>query len=177
MKRFLYKDAQNRTTEANNFEPSDFIDSFNATFGLPVKTNGSGVIDPTLLPSISAAATLQITRIASETLVSGDCVYAVSSTHVGLANNTTTEERATVLGIAINNASAGQSVGVVLLGAYFNSVFSVFPLVNKPLYLDTDGGLTDVRPASPGASYLTSVAISLGANNIFIRIDRPIRLI
>jgi hypothetical protein len=172
MKRYLFKDSQNRTAEVSSFDPSDFIDSFNVTFGLPVKTNSSGVIDPSLIPSVGAAATLQVTRTASEAIAKGDCLYSVSSTHVGVATNNPTLARAIVIGLALNSASAGQSVGVILLGAIVDPIFSVFS-VNQLLYLDEDGGLTDTKPLT---GFLTPVAKALGSNTIFISIGYPTQL-
>lgn len=172
MKKFLYKDNFNRTTEANNFEPSDFIDTYSPTFGLPVKTNSSGIIDPSLIPAVGSAASLQVSRVASEDIVRGDCLYSVSSTHVGLATYNTTFARALVVGIAGNDALAGETVNVILLGVITDPIFSVFS-VNTPLYLDEDGTMADTKPAS---GFLTPVAKALGSNSILVAIAYPTQL-
>lgn len=171
MKRFLYKDNLNRTTEANNYEPSDFIAVFDGTPGKPIITGPSGFIDASLIPS-TPASSLQLSKVASENLTKGDCVYATSLTHVGLATYDSTLDRAMVLGIAGSNALSGENVIVTLLGAVTDPIFSVFSL-NRPLYLDELGAITDTKPSN---GYLTPVGKSLGSNTIFVSIGYPTKL-
>lgn len=56
MKKFLYKDSFNRTTEAGAFEVVDFIDEYSATPSLPVITGLDGLIDDSLLPPSSGSS-------------------------------------------------------------------------------------------------------------------------
>lgn len=172
MKRFLYKDIKNRTTEALNYEPTDFISSFTGEANKPILTDANGFIDSSFIPA-TPASSLQDSKIASETIVKGDCVYATSDTTVGVATYNSTQDKALVLGIAANNASAGQAVVVILMGKITASIFSVFSL-NRPLYLDEDGGITDTKPTISG--YLTPVGKSLGSNSILINIGYPTKI-
>lgn len=171
MKRFLYKDSFNRTTEANNYEPSDFISIYDGTPGKPILTNSSGLLDSSLIPSVPASL-LQISKVASENITKGDLVYSTSSTHVGVATCNSTLDRAMVLGIAASSALSGATVSVILLGAITDSIFSVFT-INRLLYLDEAGAIADAKPAS---GYLTPIGKSLGSNTIFISIGNPTKL-
>ncbi len=172
MKRFLYKDSFNRTTEANNYEPSDFISSYSPTgASKPIITGLDGLIDASLIPA-APASSLQLTRIAQEAITKGDNVYSVSNTHVGVADYNLTLAKAMVLGVAANDALAGENVLVVVLGVINDSIFNIFA-VNRPLYLDAAGGMTDEKPT---AGYLVPVGKSLGSGYIIINPGYPSRL-
>jgi len=125
--------------------------------------------------AIDIATKLQITRIATEAIMEGDCVKADSSTHVSLATNDLNVGGATVLGIAANDANIGDAVNITLFGAISNAAFSVFAL-HDPLFLDIDGGITNINPMLPGAFFRTEIGKSLGGSDIFVNIQPPIVL-
>ena len=116
------------------------------------------------------AGALKVTRVANATIVKGDALYAVSSTHVDLASANTSLGEATVFGFALNNADPSEDVEVLILGVLEDAVFSVFTL-NSPLFLDVTGGITDTKRTS---GYHVVVGKALGANQIFITIRDPL---
>lgn len=168
MRKFLYLTSDNKRSESNAFEVNDFISSYSPTPSKPIITGLDGLISPSLLPSVPASS-LQLVRTASNTIAAGDVVRAVSNTHVTPANYDTTLQDATVLGVATSNASAGQSVTVVVLGVITYPIFNIFP-VNAILFLEEDGAITDTRPLS---GYLTQVGKSLGGGSIMVTIGTP----
>src|SRR5574343_586629 len=128
MKKFIYRDNVNKHQESNAFEVNDHIYTYNVSFGKPILTRpDTGLIDSSLLPLTLPASSLQLTKIASEAILAGDCVIATSDTHVGLATYDSTKADATVFGIATKDADPGESVIVVLLGVINNSIFNIFP--------------------------------------------------
>ena len=125
--------------------------------------------------TMNSATSLQVTRTALEEIFSGECVMSSSASEVRLATNDQTVDKALVLGIAVNHALPGENVTVVIMGVINNSNYSAFTL-NSPLFLDSNGGITDVRPVLPTSKYLLQVAKSLGSNSIFIQIETPTQL-
>ena len=169
---FEFTDVDGRKREAEGFVVSDFtVTSFpNA----PVRLTSAGQIHPSLLPPVAvgkAAATV-VDRKAAVTILRGDVVRASSLDFVSLADASTTQINATALGVALNDAAVNSDVEVLVLGIIADPIFSVFA-VNDLLYLDVDGGLTNVRRLS---GYLTPVGKSLGGNEIFINVGQPLKL-
>jgi hypothetical protein len=130
-------------------------------------TNSSG--------NVASAASLQIPKIASEHIFAGECVMAISNTEVALATNDTTGASALVLGIAANDALIGQTVNVLIMGAFTNTAYSVFA-INTLLFLDKIGSITDVKPSLPLSNFSTVVGKAIGGNTIFIQIGTPLTL-
>lgn len=172
MKKYLFKDGSNRTTESSAFETIDFISIFSGQPGQPVKTNSSGFVDSSLISASAMAAAIAVSRIANETISRGEFVYSVNTTNVGLAVNNDTQERAMVLGVAMNNALFGEQVLVLLIGAVTDVAFNGLS-INRPLYLNVSGGVTDTKPVT---GYLVPVAKSVGSNTIFVSVSYPIKL-
>lgn len=175
MKRFLFRDDLNKQKETLSYDATDFVWQFSGTSAnKPVLTGATGLIDSSLIPSqaVAEAALLSITKKAQVNIAAGDCVYAVSDTHVGLATFNDSQAKATVFGVASTTVLAGADVKVTVIGIVFNSAFNVFP-VNKPLFLDEDGGLSDDRPTE---HYLTAVGKSLGNGYVMIQLSYPTKL-
>jgi hypothetical protein len=171
MKKFVFIDSSNRRGESEGYDTTDFIYQFTGNTFEPIKTNASGIIDSSLLPIVSASS-LQLTKIAQMTIVQGDAVRAFSDTHVVQASQDSTLEAASVLGVAMNSAIAGQPVTLLVLGIYTLPLFNIFP-VNSPLFLDVNGGLSDDRPTT---GFKTTVGKSLGNGSIMVQIGEPTQL-
>lgn len=118
------------------------------------------------------ATRLKITRIAQEAILAQDVVKAFSATHVELATADATREDATIIGIADNDANIGESVNVVLLGVVTNAAFTIFN-VNDPLFLDVDGGITNIKRSS---GFHTIVGKSVGGTDILFQPSNPITI-
>jgi len=125
--------------------------------------------------TVERAAKLTITRIAAEPILTGEPVYSSSTGFVSVADPTGTSHEANVLGIAMSDANTNDSVDILILGVISDPIFSVFS-PSSPLFLDDNGGVTDVRPAFPAKNYLTILGKSLGGNDIFISIASPLAL-
>jgi len=134
----------------------------------------TGELDRIISTATSAASAtkLKITRIANEQIFSQEVVRAFSSTHVSLATGGGTLQDANVLGIADSDAATGETVDIVLLGVSSNALFSVFT-INSPLFLDLDGGITDIKRTS---GYHVVVGKSLGNNEILFKSENPITI-
>lgn len=173
MKKFLYKDSStNRQSEYESYDLDDFVSAYSvSSANKPVKTSVDGKIDPSLVPS-SPASSVQLSKIASEDIVSGECVAAVNDTDVKLADYSGTLDDALVFGVAMSSATTGQPVNIMILGLLYDSGYSVFP-VNSVLYLDVAGTITDTRQTT---GYLTSIGKSLGSGYVMVQIGLPSKL-
>jgi hypothetical protein len=119
-----------------------------------------------------SAVKLAVSRIASEDILSGDALKADSPTNVSLADASGTFQDSVVLGFAGNDALAGQTVTVILMGVISNAAFSVFSL-NSPVFLDTVGGITDTKRTS---GFHTVCGTSLGGTEVFVRVSQPVAI-
>jgi hypothetical protein len=116
-----------------------------------------------------SAGSLSITRIASEAILKGDAVCAIDANTVGVANSNTTLQRAMCLGVALNDAVAGATVDILIMGVFTDSSLSIFT-VNKLLMLDHNGGISDQKPMT---GFRTIVGRSLGGNQILVNVQVP----
>ena len=123
----------------------------------------------------NTATSLQVNRIANVQIFAGECVKSDSITNVSLATNDGLSSDAIVLGIAANDANVGENVVVVIMGVITNTAYNIFSL-NSVLFLDQNGGITDVRPVFPAANFLTPIGKSLGGGSIFAQIELPTQL-
>lgn len=172
MKKFIYLDGINRKGEAYSYETSDYISSYNATPGKPIKTGIDGLIDSSLLPLVPAAS-LQIIRKTNSIVVPGDVVKADSDTHVSLSSFDLTLDSATSLGVAITSGNIGDNIIIMILGVVTLPVFNIFT-VNSILFLDSLGAISDVRPIN---GYLTTIGKALGGGSIMVQVGNPTKLI
>jgi len=174
-KRFEYTDVDGILKEAEAFIASEFVTT--SAPNSPVLTGPTGTIHPSLLPAVAQAkaASLVIDRIATGTILRGDLVRASTVNHVVVADATGTLEDAYVLGLALNDADDTENVEILLLGVISDPLFSVFA-VNSTLFLDEDGGVTDIKPTKPLRNYSTIVGKALGGNEILINVSTPTTL-
>jgi hypothetical protein len=135
----------------------------------------SGAFDYTNAMTADSSTYLIINRIASENILKTEVLSYTPIGQMKLANNNTTADDAFVVGVAMNNALAGQSVDVLLMGIINDPIFNVFPL-NATIYLDINGGSTDIKPTLPGASSWTIVGRSYGNGEVFVNPSRPVFL-
>jgi hypothetical protein len=168
-------DASGARKETFVYQTSEYVTT--ATASSPIITLPSGKLDPSLLPSAAndKAARIVVDRTAQLDVVTGDLVRAIGTAKVQPADADTAVADATVLGLALNDALVGENVEVQVLGIISDAAYNVF-LVNTPLFLDLDGGITDDRPEQPGRKFLTNVGKSLGNGEILIQVDIPIEL-
>jgi hypothetical protein len=139
-----------------------------------IDTLGVGDVVSTAI-SAQYALSQQTTRIAAEAILIGEPVYSHSDTQCGVGTNNDTKGKATILGIALNGGAIGDTINILVSGPMTNSLFSAFAL-NTLLFLDIDGGITDVRPTKPTAHYLAPIAKAEGNNTIFIQIGNITQL-
>jgi hypothetical protein len=173
-KRFEYTDIDGIIKEAEAYIASEYI-STTPTINSPVLTDGTGKINSALLPPIMAgeSASLVITRVAGEVITLGDCVSASSvAGEVILSTYNTTENKAKVLGVALESKAANQNIRVLVLGIITDSIFNVFS-PNDILFLDEDGAITDIRPTT---NNLTIVGKALGLGEVLVNPTLPVRL-
>lgn len=176
MKKFKYTDiTTNRQAEASAYEVSDF--TIIASPSKPVITQADGTLHPSLLPPVAVgkAATVVITRKANEEILRGQLVRASSPNYVEIADPTMDLDSANVLGIALTDVVQHDDVEIQILGIMTDALFNIFG-PNDPLFLDEDGGITNVKPTVPGKNYLTDIGKSLGGGDILVLIQKPVAL-
>jgi hypothetical protein len=117
---------------------------------------------------------LTTTRIATTAISALRILKFDSGTHVSYATNDSTYGDSFAIGIALNSAIIGGTVEILLFGA-LNDPFFSYP-VNENLYLDSNGGITNIAPSLPSASFLVKIGSSMGAGSIFIKMEQPISL-
>lgn len=171
-KRFEYTDIDGIKKEAEAYISSDF--TFLSSPNSPVITGPSGTLHPSVIPAVTQAkaTSLVITRIASENILRGDALTATTSNHVGLADNELGLSDASVLGVALEDASVGEEVEILILGIMSDVLFSGFA-VNALLFLDSSGGITDEKPSTLPKKYLTIIGKSLGGTEILVNVSTP----
>lgn len=126
-----------------------------------------------LIPSITdaiSAKTLILEKEASENISALKLVYLDSSLSCSLADNSISG-KVNSCGISINAGILGDTIKILSFGILEDASF-LFG-VNEPLYLDINGGLTNVPPTT---GYLTKIGYGLGAGSIYIKIEKPITL-
>jgi hypothetical protein len=90
---------------------------------------------------------------------------------VAHANNNTTLDEATVIGISITGATTGNKVRYKISGRLEDSSFNF--TLNAPLYLDINGNITEIAPAT---GFRTRVGNALETGAIYILLEEPIEL-
>jgi hypothetical protein len=115
-----------------------------------------------------------IEAIAGDNISALKIVRAVNATDVIESDASSTFANAKCLGITLTGASVGNLIRIQFFGAVGDASFN-FP-VNAPLYLTTDGNITDVAPDGVTYNFNTTIGYSLGAGAIFIDLQEPIAL-
>ena len=132
----------------------------------------------TKTPLSESSTYLVVSRKAAEQIYKTDIVSAITvsgETRVKLGANNLTANDAFALGMSLTDAAAGQMVDVLIMGVVKDDVFNAFPL-NSTVYLDTDGGTTDIAPSLPLATSRTIIGRSLGSGEILVNVQRPLFL-
>lgn len=132
-----------------------------------------GIIDARRSPSSAGGSSeiIQKTYEATETISAIKAVTAVNASDVKNATNDNTCEDATVLGISLNAATAGNLVNVRLEGQIEDA--SLTFAINEALYLGMNGMITNVAPTT---GFRTKIGHGLGPGAIYVRIEEPIEL-
>lgn len=110
---------------------------------------------------------LVIRRTVVENVLRTEIVCPTGVTTVKLAHNNTDANDAFAVGMALEDALAGEQVNILIMGIINDPIFQAFPL-NSTVFLDTDGATTDVKPLAPSASSSTIIGRSLGNGEVFI---------
>lgn len=170
MKKFVAKDNENRSVEATGFEVPDFISTWDGTQS-PVLTGIDGKLDPSLIHDEETAKEVSSTIVYGESISSVKMIYIDDDGKAYIASPNDTYLAANVAGMTLQAADEGETGEFIMFGKVVDSSF-LFTGV-KDLYLDEAGGITDVEPEG---MYLVNVGRSLGVNNIFLNIQKPIIL-
>lgn len=126
-----------------------------------------------LVPSIAdavSAKTLILEKEASESISALKLVYLDSSLSCSLADSSISG-KINSCGVSINAGILGDIIKILSFGIIEDASF-LFG-VNEPLYLGTNGEITNIPPTT---GYLTKIGYGLGAGSIYIKIEKPITL-
>jgi hypothetical protein len=174
MSKLLIKDNQNRTTEADGFIGSDFIDAFDGSQS-PVKTGIDGKIDSSLLPPTSGTA--DAAKEIEAVFTYGQTISALKLVYVGLdgkiypASNDIGYDEARVVGMTKLAGNLNQQRPVLVFGRIDDPSFT-YP-TNTDLFLGTLGNIVAIAPT---AGHYKPIGRSLGPGSIFLDIGTTIIL-
>lgn len=113
------------------------------------------------------------TKTCAENISALKLVTAINDTEILLAEPDTFSN-SKVLGIALQAGTTGQEIEVLLFGKVDDNTFMF--TVNNPLYLKTNGTISDIEPSLPSENFNETIGYSLGSGSIFINIQEPIKL-
>lgn len=117
--------------------------------------------------TLTAGAALSGHRIVvSSSLASGEVLYG---------SNDSAADARLVLGMTTGAASSGSSIDVVHFGEITEPSWSW--TLGMPIYLGTNGYMTQTAPTSPTALFSMVVAFPISPTSIFVSIREPIFLI
>lgn len=119
-----------------------------------------------------SAERLIVTRIAEEDISALKLVTASEPNEVRISDPNAAFEDAQVLGLALNSATTGNEVQVLLSGAHTDPSFSSLTL-NSKLFLGATGSITQTAPTT---GHQTDVGEYIGDNAVFIFRRQPIIL-
>lgn len=123
-------------------------------------------------PLSESSTYLVLTRTVTEQIYKLEIVCATGATTVKLAHNNTNANDAFAVGMALNDAAIGEKVDILIMGVVKDTALAVYPL-NATIFLDTNGGTTDVKPTLPLAKSNTIIGRSLGNGEVFVNVQRP----
>lgn len=127
-------------------------------------------------PLSESSTYLIVQKTAEEAILEFDLVYVTNTGGVKVATNNGVADEAFVLGMALQDKAIGEKVDVTVLGVVKDPMFSALAL-NKSVYLDVSGGLTDDVPTiAGGALFSTPIGRALGSGEVLINIGRPLAL-
>jgi hypothetical protein len=81
---------------------------------------------------------------------------------------------AKVAGMSVNAGLAGATCKILLFGQFQDPFFNF--TAQAPLFLGTDGAITDVAPVVPFASHQVTIGQSLGSGSVLINISEPVAI-
>jgi hypothetical protein len=79
-----------------------------------------------------------------------------------------------VIGVSLNAALTGDPVIVRQSGLVIDASLALIP--GLPVFLGTDGALTQTPPAAPAAAYALRIGSALADDTLLVRISQPISL-
>lgn len=139
--------------------------------GITVTDSGNNITIGSVTPT--AVSAIQLTFTAVGNVSAFQMVTSVTGTTASVANDNTTFQNASTIGIALTSATNGNTFTALLFGTLTSASFSGFSL-NNPTYLDTTGFLTQTLPIRP--DFLVNCGKYIGANTVFIDISQPVQL-
>lgn len=131
----------------------------------------SGVTNLPKVAPPNAVQAVELTFINSGAVGYLQMVVSVDATHVKAANNNTTYANANCLGLALNASADGSNVRVLCFGTVTDPSFASL-ILNRPLFCDTTGYLTQTAPGAP--KFWVYCAKYVGGNTVFINISPPV---
>lgn len=106
------------------------------------------------------------TKDAAETVTAGDCLYAVSTTTVGVATNADAEKD-TVVGVALNAASSGHPVTYAKTGCVVG--FGAILTVGTWYVLSATGAISSTADAT-SSDYVSLIGYATTTSNMTIHL-------
>ncbi len=165
----LFREVQDLAAQENFYRLKNFLDNLEAN-GLAGPQGPPGATGPAG-PSGVPGTSLVVTKTAGETISAGKAVYLDTATVVKLSDHSVVA-RQKCIGVAKTAATAGNSIEIIVDGAFEDAIFSGFT-INEPIWVGTSGVLTQTPPTS---GVLLEAGYYLGENKIEIEIKRPIIL-
>lgn len=125
--------------------------------------------------NLSKIPFLKTEYTAGETISALKAVYVkVSDGQAYVAKSNGTDPEALVVGLALNAATVGTQVDVILMGVLQDASWSW--AANELLFLTPTGSITNIPPSLPTDTYHVELAKALTSNKIMVNIESPITL-
>ena len=120
---------------------------------------------------LSKIPNMKKTFVAGMVISALKLVYCDINENVFVADNEDVFDKALVVGMALNAATLGNNVEVLIFGIYEDLSWNW--TANDLLFLDTNGNITSVPPI---VGYQTTIGKALSNNSILLNIKDPIEL-
>lgn len=114
-----------------------------------------------------------VTAAAGETVSAIKALYS-NGASVFAGNPDGSFQDASIVGISITAATAGNELRYLIDGSLFDSSLSFTD--GEPVFLDINGGLTQIDPAVSGYTYRVLLGYATGTNAININIEEPVQI-
>lgn len=129
---------------------------------------------PAGVPGPQGASSADVVRTAAATINGHRAVMVSAAGQVVHVDPSAEDNADHVLGVSIGAASQGASATIRTHGVLDESGWSWTPLA--PVYVTTDGQLTQTPPASPAVAFLLRIGFAETPTRLFISLGEPLYL-
>ena len=123
-------------------------------------------------PAGPAGATAQVTQKVAPFAIGGQRILVGIAGSIAYASNANLSHAGKVIGISVNAATTGQLVDIHESGEITDSSWTW--TIDQPVYLGTNGLMTQTPPATGSALFLQVLGFAVLTTKVFFRPFQPI---